>query len=136
MSRRTARLARARALLGPTLGALAQDRVYRCGASYSHEPCASGTVLLVDDARSAPQVAHAQVVAERDARLADTLTRQRQQAEQAAARQGPVLIGAPTRVTFDAAACRPGANCSRPERSKRKREKADPVTLYRGASAR
>jgi len=105
-----------------TAAAAAQDRVYRCGlegASYSQHPCANGTAFEVADSRSKTQVAQARRVARLDARLAEALARQRQQAESAAARQGPVLIGAPTRVAHA-------------ERSKHnKREKADRITLYR-----
>ena len=109
--------------------ASAQDRVYRCGTdgrSYSHEPCADGAAIEVADSRGADQVAQAQKVARLDARLADTMTRQRQQAESAAARQGPVLIGTPARVSHDAAPA---------ERSKHRREKADRVMLYRAPAA-
>lgn len=115
---------------------LAQDRVYRCGAdgrSYSQEPCANGAAIEVADARSASQVTQAQRAAQLDARMADALARQRQQAEAAAARQGPVLIGA--RATHDVAACRPGWPCARADRSTRKREKADRVMLYRAPAS-
>jgi hypothetical protein len=115
--------------------ALAEDRVYRCGPeghSYSQQPCANGAAIEVADARSTPQVTQAQRVAQRDARLAEALTRQRQQAESAAARQGPVLIGTPSRVVHDAATCRANSTCTHAERSKHgKREKPDRVTLYR-----
>jgi hypothetical protein len=124
------------------LGALsqaapAQDRVYRCGAdgrSYSQEPCASGAAIDVADARSPSQVAQAQQVARLDARLADALARQRQEAENAAARQGPVLIGA--RAIHDAAACRAGSPCARAARPARKHQAPDRVTLYRPPVAR
>ena len=94
------------------------------------QPCANGASLGVADARSAAQVTQARQVAQRDARLAEALVRQRQQAESAALRQGPVLIGA--RVAHDATACRASAAaCARSEWRLGKREKADRVTLYR-----
>ena len=97
----------------------AQDRVYRCGASYSQEPCAGGSAVAVDDTRSAAQVAQAQRVAQLDARLADALRRERLQAEQAALQQGPAVIGRTTRHTPDArvrsAPCR---GAPRPNRSR------------------
>jgi hypothetical protein len=105
----------------------AQDRVYRCGASYSQEPCAGGSAVAVDDVRSAAQVAQAQRVAQLDARLADALRRERLQAEQAALQQGPALIGRTTRLTLDA---------PRAQRPMPRRAKAEPVTRYRGAGAR
>ena len=115
--------------------AAAQDRVYRCGVdghSYSQQPCANGTAVEVADPRSAPQVAHARQVARLDARLAEALARQRQQAELAAARQGPVLIGTPARVAHVTTACRSSSACARGERSKpNQRERADRITLYR-----
>jgi len=77
-------------------------------------------------------VAQARQVARLDARLAEALARQRQQTESAAARQGPVLIGAPTRVAHVTTACRGNPTCGHAERSKHnKREKADRITLYR-----
>jgi hypothetical protein len=137
-------MSRAAALaVAVVLGALAQaapaqDRVYRCGAdarSYSQQPCASGATIEVDDARNASQVAQAQQVARLDARLADTLTRQRLQAEYAAARQGPVLIGA-AHASHDVAACHPGSPCARADRPKRKGERAaGGITLYRAPVA-
>jgi hypothetical protein len=115
--------------------AAAQDRVYRCGAdgrSYSQQPCANGTALEVADRPSTREVAQARRVAQLDARLAEALARQRQQAELAAARQGPVLIGAPARVAHITPACRSNSACARTERSKpNKRERADRITLYR-----
>jgi hypothetical protein len=119
--------------------AAAQDRVYRCGIeghSYSQQPCANGTAIEVADARSTSQVTQARQVARLDARLADALARQRQQAELAAARQGPVLIGAPARVAHVTTACRSNSACARTERSKHdKREKADRITLYRAPAS-
>jgi hypothetical protein len=118
--------------------AAAQDRVYRCGAdgrSYSQEPCAEGRAIEVDDSRSARQMAQAQQVVQRDARLADALARQRMQAESAASRQGPVLIGSPARVAQDSA-CRAGSPCPRFEHPKRRRDKAERVTLYRAPEPR
>lgn len=115
--------------------AAAQDRVYRCGAeghSYSQQPCPNGAAVEVADLRSTPQVTQARQVALADARLAETLARQRQQAESAAARQGPIWIGAPARVAHDATPCRAGSACARNDRSSHgKRDRADRVTLYR-----
>jgi hypothetical protein len=115
--------------------ATAQDHVYRCGAegrSYSQQPCASGTAVEVADTRSALEVAQAQRVAQIDARLADALARQRQQAESAATRRGPVLIGYSAGAAHGAATCRLNTRCSGADGSKHgKRAKSDRVTLYR-----
>jgi len=110
--------------------AAAQERVYRCGDSYSQQPCAGGAAVPVDDARSAQQRAQSQQVAQRDAQFADALARQRERAEQMALRQGPAIIGSPVRVAHDATTCRKGASCVR-DRSKAQRDKAERVTLYR-----
>ena len=122
-------------LCGSAPAALAQDRVYRCGAegrSYSQQPCAGGTAVEVGDTRSTVEVARAQRVAEVDARLADALARQRQQSESAASRQGPVLIGYSAGAAHGATTCRVDTRCSGADGSKHgKRAKSDRVTLYR-----
>lgn len=104
----------------------AQDRVYRCGASYSTEPCAGGSAIAVDDTRSAGQVAQARKVAQLDARLADALARERERSERAAARQGPIVIGAGQQPGRDAAKAR----------SRHGRAEAEKVTLYRASGSR
>ena len=132
---RVARLAIAAGLIVLASAATAQDRVYRCGTdgrSYSQQPCAEGMTVEVADARSTAQVTQARQVAQLDARLAEALARQRQQAEAAAARQGPVLFGPSARGAHDATPCRTGSACARGESSKQaKRARADRVTLYR-----
>jgi len=130
---RIAALGLALALYATAVAALAQERIYRCGDSYSQAPCASGTAVDASDARSAAQVAQARAVAQRDARLADAMARARERSEQAAARQGPVLIGSPVRVAHDSA-CRPGSHC--PRTGPRKHDQANRVTLYRAPDAR
>ena len=65
-------------------GAIAQN-VYRCGDSYSQQPCAGGTVLQADDARSEEQRRQARVAAERDARAGDALEKARLKQEAMAA---------------------------------------------------
>ncbi|MBE7424463.1 MAG: hypothetical protein IT503_15930 [Burkholderiaceae bacterium] len=103
----------------------AQERVYRCGASYSQEPCAGGIAVAVDDARSESQRAQALRVAQLDARLGAALARERLQAEQRAARQGPILLADPRRTA--------GARALRgPE----KRGKPERITLYRAPADR
>jgi hypothetical protein len=136
---RVVRLAIAVGLVALAQAAAAQNRVYRCGAdgrSYSQQPCADGMTVEVADPRSTPQVTQGRQVAQLDARLGEMLARQRQLAESAAARQGPVLIGAFTRATHDATVCREGSACGRSERSKHgRRDRAERVTLYRAPAA-
>lgn len=112
--------------------AQAQEQVYRCGAdgrSYSGQPCAGGHAVAVADPRSAQQAAQTRQAAQRDARLADTLERQRLRAEHEAARHGPVLIGAsrPAAARPEITPCHKGFAC---------KPKADRVTLYRASSDR
>jgi hypothetical protein len=105
-----------------------EQRVYRCGAdgrSYSQQPCEAGRGIDVADPRSVHQAAQARQVAQRDARLADALERQRLQAERVAARQGPALIGTAKPVPHVDKPCR--AAC---------RHKIDRATLYRAPQTR
>lgn len=61
------------------------DTVYRCadGRSYSQQPCAAGQTLQVDDTRTAAQRQQAEDAAQREARLASALERERQARESA-----------------------------------------------------
>jgi hypothetical protein len=125
------------ALCGSAVLAQAQDRVYRCGVAYSHEPCTDGRGIDVADTRSAQQAAQARQVALRDAREADALERQRLQTERLAASQGPVLIGPSLKsVRLDDVRCANPAACSRSEPKKRRHDKAPPVALYHAVGAR
>ena len=58
---------------GPT-GA---QTVYRCGASYSNEPCAGASTVLADDPRSASQRVQNDAATRRDAKLASVLEKER-----------------------------------------------------------
>jgi hypothetical protein len=51
--------------------------VYRCGNNYSQQPCAGGTAISVNDARSAPQAQRASSVAQADQKLADQMEKAR-----------------------------------------------------------
>lgn len=73
--------------------ASAQERVWRCGNSYSQQPCAAALPVDVDDARSDAQRLAALRVVARDQQTADTLARERRQRDSAAARQGAAHIG-------------------------------------------
>jgi len=118
-------LTAALALAAIVPAAQAQERVYRCGASYSQEPCPGGIAVAVDDARSESQRAQALKVAQLDARLAAALARERLQAERLAARQGPIVLSDSRRT--------PGARALRgPE----KRSKPETITLYRAPGTR
>jgi len=74
-------------------GAQAQGDVYRCGNSYSSVPCAGGTPVAVDDARTADQRQQASAAKRQDAQLARQLAAERRAREQAAVGQQAVRIG-------------------------------------------
>ncbi|MFO1217679.1 MAG: hypothetical protein U1E89_04770 [Burkholderiaceae bacterium] len=89
--------------------ALAQERIYRCGSSYSQSPCAAAVTLVVDDARTADQRHDAQLVAARDAKLAEAMSRERRQRENATQRQGAGHIGPSRAASAPEKAPRPKA---------------------------
>jgi hypothetical protein len=64
------------ALCAHWLPAQAQN-VYRCGESYSNQPCAGATVVPTDDPRSAAQRAQTDAATRRDARSAQVLEHER-----------------------------------------------------------
>jgi len=64
------------AALGWVLPAAAQP-IYRCGDSYSQQPCPGGKVVEVDDSRSASQKAQTDQAVRRDAKAAETLEKAR-----------------------------------------------------------
>lgn len=131
---RAAVLALGLCLLAPLTHA--QDRVYRCGAegrSYSDEPCPGGRTVVVDDARSAEQVAQARAAAQRDARLADAMARERQRSEREAARRLAAGIGKPA---APAEACPGGARCSVRAGHGARQDRLRKVTLYRAPEPR
>ncbi len=63
------------------------QNVYRCGDSYSQSPCAGGVAITVDDARDAAQKNQADEAARRDAKLAQTLEKDRLAQEKVALTQ-------------------------------------------------
>lgn len=65
---------------------------YRCGSSYSQQPCPGGTPVQADDARTTQQAAQATAAAKRDTRLADEMQRDRLRQE---AKASPANIPPP-----------------------------------------
>ena len=61
------------------------QNVYRCGDSYSNQPCPSGVAVSVDDSRSDAQRAEREAATRRDARSADLLEKERLEREKALA---------------------------------------------------
>ena len=87
----------------------AQERVYRCGSSYSQQPCAAAIAVPVDDTRTdAQRVAALRVVA-RDQQTAELLARERRQRDSASARQGAAHIGSPRPASAAEKSARPKA---------------------------
>jgi len=62
--------------LGAVQPAAAQN-VYRCGDTYSQRPCAGGTLVPTDDARSDAQRAEARAAAQRNGKTADAMEKAR-----------------------------------------------------------
>lgn len=71
------------------------SQTWRCGSSYSDQPCPGGRPVAVDDARSSAD-RQAQDRRTRDVqRQADAMARERSALEHEAGRQRPALIAAP-----------------------------------------
>ena len=73
------------------------QNVYRCGDSYSNQPCAGATMVLADDSRSAAQRAATEAATGRAAKLAALMQKERvkQEGEPAQATIPPPRIEAP-----------------------------------------
>ena len=68
-------------LLGLFAASAQAQSVYRCGESYSNQPCPGATVVPTDDPRSAAQRAEADAATRRDARSAQVLEKDRMRQE-------------------------------------------------------
>jgi len=82
-------------LLAATLGVPAlssAETVYRCGESYSQQPCPGGKPVQTDDPRSEGQRAQTREAVRRDAKAADEMEKSRLKAE---AKPAPALMPAP-----------------------------------------
>ena len=55
----------------------AAQNIYRCGDSYSQQPCPGGTVVEAEDERSAAQRSQTSQAAQRDAKTADAMEKAR-----------------------------------------------------------
>ena len=83
-------------------GGAQAEQVWRCGSTYSQQPCAGGTPVQVEDARSAAQSQQAGKQAQRDAKTAQEMEKSRLALE-AKAPQASV-IPLPERATPEAPA--------------------------------
>lgn len=101
--------------------AAAQERVYRCGSSYSQQPCTAGVAVEVDDTRSTDQRHAALRVVARDQQMAELLARERRQRESASSRQGAAHIGPARAASASEKTARPKA----PRKPERRRTHED-----------
>ena len=109
------------ALLLTAAGAQA-EQVWRCGSTYSQQPCAGGTPVQVEDARSAAQSQQAGKQAQRDAKAADAMEKSRLALE-AKAPQASV-IPLPERATPDAPSTPEVTRAEKPKASHAKKKVA------------
>ena len=79
-------------LLALYAGSAQAQNVYRCGESYSTQPCPGATVVPTDDPRSAAQRAQADAATRRDAKSAAVLEKERLRQE---GKPAPATILAP-----------------------------------------
>lgn len=73
-------------LLLPLAAAAPAQTVYRCGNSYSEQPCPEGSAVRADDSRTPQQQKAARDSARQERHTGDALEKQRLQAEGAAVR--------------------------------------------------
>ena len=69
------------ALLAAACSAQAGGPIYRCGKTYSQDPCPGGQLIDAADPRTAAQRAEAQRVKAREKKLADDMERDRRDRE-------------------------------------------------------
>ena len=80
--------------------------VYRCGSSYSQQPCPGGTPVEVSDPRTPADAARASGAAAADARRADALEQARRAQEKNAPKA--IVIGPQTPAVADAKPAKDG----------------------------
>ena len=82
------------------------QNIYRCGDGYSQQPCPGGVVVEAQDERSAGQRSQASLAAQRDARLADAMEKERlkEDAKPVSAASIPAKAQAPENAPKTAAA--------------------------------
>ena len=88
------------------------QNIYKCGSVYSQAPCPGGTVVQTDDPRSAEQQRQTAAAAQRDAKAAAALEKDRLKQE---AQRAPAYIPAPRQ---EAARSASGPVMTRPEKPK------------------
>jgi len=71
------------------------QNVYKCGDSYSQQPCAGGTAIQAGDPRSSAQKAQTDAATKRDAKTADAMEKARLKEEAAAVAAAPQAKATP-----------------------------------------
>jgi hypothetical protein len=84
----------------------AAQNIYRCGDSYSQQPCPGGTMVEAEDERSAVQRSQSSLAAQRDAKIADAMEKARlkEEAKPVSAAYIPAKAQAPEKAGKPAAA--------------------------------
>jgi hypothetical protein len=107
------------ALIALPMAAQAQN-VWRCGNGYSDKPCENGQAVPIDESRPGKDAAaQARAAAQRDAKLAEQMEKERQAQEKNAA---PALVMHRPQAATSAAAERPAKGKS----SARKKKAPEP----------
>jgi hypothetical protein len=88
--------------------------IYRCGNTYSQQPCADGKLVAASDSRSAAQKSQTDEAAKRDAKAAEAMEKARVKEE-----AKPVPVGMPA----DKPASAP-KDTNKPERKSKKKSKS------------
>lgn len=83
-------------LLAAIAGASQAQAVYRCGNSYSQQPCAGSKAVAVEDERTPQQAAQSTASTRRDVALADAMEKQRLEDEKRAPKARVMGAGAST----------------------------------------
>lgn len=125
------------------LAPAAAQSVYRCGDSYSHKPCPGGTLVPVEDARSASQRLQTGQAAQRDAKAAEVMEKARLKEEAKPAqgyipadkpesgmqqeRQAPVAAKATKPAQFTAVAPRKPGDTGSAKKDKKAKKKKTPA---------
>ena len=80
---------------GGWIAPAAAQAIYRCGNSYSQQPCPGGTLVPADDARSEDQRSQTSLASKRDAQAADAMEKARlkEEAKPAQAVMPPAKAG-------------------------------------------
>ena len=104
--------------------AWAQASTWRCGNTYTDQPCPGGQAVAVDDARSPAAQRASEMQAREAGRHAAALARERQALEARSARQGPAVIARPE-SPFARPAPRADKGVSKPTLRKPKKPRMD-----------